>query len=695
MNKHTNSRSLFAAISTFLLVAMLAIGALYVRKAQADETTLTRHALPTSEPSLVKDPSTLTGENWMSGISGSLFLHEINVPGTHDSCMWDPYTDITAAKTQYGYARTQTKDMSIQAQLKAGVRLFDIRLTNVRNSSFIKVMFGPERLRTSGTQGLYPVHGAHKGWLGNWRFYGDQKKGVLTFDTLMGWYTEFLRKHPTETLILDINYESDSGDKNTTLSRAREKLNKFYNEKNPSTGKPYIYMENGNKVVASMPSLADCRGQIVVMSCDDLHVGMHYDWTRDWNPKTIGGIHFAVENHYEATKDDKVKYLDALIKGGSVGNQTFSDPVGGATQQIPRSADDTPLARSIVASTGSNRPLAVTSSPHQSPKEIADVVMPRMYGNVGTLTSVGTHYGWIMSDFVTNDTVKTFWKTNFPSDMVYATVTYTAPAEMGYEDQTFNVLSGSEITLPSNPFVRENETLAARARRLSSKKSRIVGWAIDDEEYRPGATITVFDNATITAILSDQESAHNLLSSQNSESIKAETLATGLSGSSKEEVIAETQNAIDETKLHASGEEQPSNAATHTVAFVDEDSAESEAIPESQMVEEGSVATRPADPKREHAEFVGWYTDLNVELSDEESSAIEEDADLSALVWVIGNKARVLYDFDDPVNADVMLYARWDRKECSVTYMDQGDELYTDIVYEGDNAEDLQFDEVD
>ena len=398
-------------------------------------------------------------------------------------------------------------------------------------------------------------------------------------------------------------------------STAREKLNKFYNEKNPSTGKPYIYTEEGNKIVTSMPSLADCRGQIVVMSCDDLQVGMHYGWSRDWNPKTIGGIHFATENHYEATKDDKVKYLDALIKGGSVGNQTFSDPAGGAAQQIPRSAEDTPLTRSIIASTGSNRPLAVTSSPNQSPKEIANAVMPKMYGDNGTLANVGTHYGWIMSDFVTNDTVKTFWKTNFPNDMAYVTITYTAPGEAGYEDQAFNVLLGSKITLPGNPFTREDKTLAARAERLSGNKPRIVGWNINGKECRPGAIVTISSDTTITAILSNQKGANDLLSSQDSASIKEEALAEDISTNAGEDGIAEAQSSANEATPRASGEEEQSNATTHTVTFVDEDPAGDEVIPESQMVKQGSLATRPTDPKREHAEFVGWYADLNVELS--------------------------------------------------------------------------------
>ena len=478
----TTAKKRFLTIAAILVcfAAILACGLQAARSAQAANGSLTRHALPTDEPSLVMNSNELTGENWMSGISGAFFLHEINIPGAHDACMWNVFTTGTIAKTQKKYAKTQS--MSIEDQLKAGVRFFDIRLTNK----------GPYL-----EDGPFAVHGPNKGWLGDYRFFNNAGKGSLSFETLLTWYSKFLREHPTETIILDLQYESESGDGAKTLALAREKLDKYYTEKNPSTGKPYVYTENGNKAVSTIPQLSDCRGQMVVMSCDDLQYGMRYGSSKNWDPKTIGGVHFAVENHYEAEKVLKWEYTEAMLYGGSAGKDRYNDPLAGgtkgATLKLNLSAAAAPLDHGIVASTGSNRAPVVTSDPHQDPKEIADYINPLMYVGPGYLANTGTFCGWIMSDFVTNDTVKTYWKTNFPSDLQYMTVTYAAPDATGGLSATRNVLAGSEITLPRDPFPDST------AKKDFTRNYNFVGWTIDGKNYDPGATVTISSDTRITA----------------------------------------------------------------------------------------------------------------------------------------------------------------------------------------------------
>ena len=87
-----------AAGIALIFMALLVAWLLPLREAQAADAVLTRHAMPVTEPSLQTDSSKLTGENWMSGVPGSLFLHEINIPGMHDSCMYDPYAVHNFAK---------------------------------------------------------------------------------------------------------------------------------------------------------------------------------------------------------------------------------------------------------------------------------------------------------------------------------------------------------------------------------------------------------------------------------------------------------------------------------------------------------------------------------------------------------------------------------------------------------------------
>ncbi len=84
---------------------------------------------------------------------------------------------------------------------------------------------------------------------------------------------------------------------------------------------------------------------------------------------------------------------------------------------------------------------------------------------------------------------------------------------------------------------------------------------------------------------------------------------------------------------------------------------------ESQTVEEGQCATRPADPTREGYLFIGWYTDA--ECTD-------------------------LFDFDTPIMSDITLIAGWARDERTiyiVTFDTQGgSEVSSQSVAEGECA---------
>lgn len=461
--------------------------------AQATQA-LARKVLPDSEPSLVPLDQ-LKGNNWMAGISGSLYLHEINIPGTHDSAMWDPYAPRNIAKTMGSYAKTQTLDVG--QQMNAGMRLFDLRLTNVYRPG-IAGFFGDGNNRTKGDQGLYLVHGAYKNWKGDWRFYGDQSKGVLQFEKLMGWFTTFLTMSPTETIILDITYESDSGDHDVTMARAREQLEPYYTKINPKTGKPFIYTQNGSKTITTMPTLAETRGQIVLMSStNDLKLGMSYGWTADWNGRDIAGVHFSVENHFEVTKDQKKVLLGTFLRGGETDGVEFSDPKGGVRQDVPANASANPTTRSALICTSSNRPPVVTDNPHQTPKEIAEAVNMDVYlPGTKALVEPGYLSGWTYSDFMEEKYAKAFWMANFPSNdnERYATVTYKATVDGKTLTKTKRFLKGSKIRMPSDPFDKDSKGKS----QLGDKK--VGSWTADgDRSAEVGAEVTLASDVVYTA----------------------------------------------------------------------------------------------------------------------------------------------------------------------------------------------------
>lgn len=236
------------------VLALLCVFAVLPQGEARAANALARKALPESEPSLVTDTTKLNGTNWMSGVSGSLYLHEITIPGTHDAAMWDPFSigDLLGIqKAAYRFSKTQT--LSIKEQLNAGVRLFDLRVTN----SYPR----------SNQAGCYLVHGkVIKGT--DWRYYGDMPGDkVLTLDDILTWVQDFLRAHPTETIILDVSYESDSGYKDGSLVQAATRLQRYGSEINPSTNKTYMHYQNGD-LITQMPTLSDVRGQFVVITTD-------------------------------------------------------------------------------------------------------------------------------------------------------------------------------------------------------------------------------------------------------------------------------------------------------------------------------------------------------------------------------------------------------------------------------------------
>ena len=465
-------------------------------EARAD-TALKRKALPESEPSLVTDTTKLNGTNWMSGVSGSLYLHEITIPGTHDAAMWDPFTigDLfLIQKAGHVFAKTQT--LSIKEQLNAGIRLFDLRVTNT--------------YPRSNQSGCYLVHGKVNSGV-DWRYYGDMPGDkVMTLDDVLGWVQEFLRAHPTETIILDTSFESESGYKDESLRQAMVRFQKYGLDVNPGTNKTYMHFQNGD-TISQMPTLGDVRGQFLVITTDsELRYGMQYPWTPGWAPTTIGGVPFARENHYEADVIDKIFYVDRVYSGGSVGKETFSNPTGGYKQQIPRDASQGVVEQGATVMTSSNRAPGASDPPFVAPRGVADAVNSYYY----TLDYFKTHvvfnkqafkrttdeptfvpgrlFGWVYSDFVTEQTSRTLWSTNFPSDLKHVNLTYqiTDPATGKTDEKTTVLSGGSIVTLPKSIF---GDT--------SDKDYDLLGWEDASGKLIEGGTYQLPSSQNGTVVL--------------------------------------------------------------------------------------------------------------------------------------------------------------------------------------------------
>lgn len=154
---------------------------------------------------------------YLSNLPDETPLSLVSFAGSHDSA---------AAFVSFSkWAQCQNK--SIKNQLKAGARLFDIRL--VQSHGVIRLVHSTADC-----------------------FEDESKNKFLTFETVLGWCSDFLKNNPRETIIMSV--KKDRG-----LKGPFDKIffNSFYNkfvEKND-----IWFTEN------RIPLLSEVRGKIVLM----------------------------------------------------------------------------------------------------------------------------------------------------------------------------------------------------------------------------------------------------------------------------------------------------------------------------------------------------------------------------------------------------------------------------------------------
>ncbi|MDB6079965.1 MAG: phosphatidylinositol diacylglycerol-lyase [Akkermansiaceae bacterium] len=147
------------------------------------------------------------GSDWMKTIDGKQPLARLSIPGTHDAgALHEPVAGTT-----------QCQNLTLAAQLEAGVRFLDIRCRHQHDA--FAIYHGPV----------------------------DQK---LTFDEVLQTVSAFLKNHPSETVILSAK-EEYKAEENT---RSFEATFQSYLAKNPAIW----------HLSAALPALDEVRGKIVL-----------------------------------------------------------------------------------------------------------------------------------------------------------------------------------------------------------------------------------------------------------------------------------------------------------------------------------------------------------------------------------------------------------------------------------------------
>jgi 1-phosphatidylinositol phosphodiesterase len=208
-------------------------------------------------------------QNWMSYKSGSLKISELTIPGTHDSgarydlqltlpsSSWPFYQKVTIP----GSAKAQ--DFTIQQQLDNGIRFLDVRCRRVKDS--FAIHHGPA---------------FQKIWFGD---------GVLKP------VTEFLKAHPSETIIMSIKEEW-----NANSNYAFDSILSSYIKQYPPKGG-----WKGWHTGTSIPTLAESRGRIVLLRRFSSKKIKGIDAT-DWPGNIFRQTQLRVEDRFNPpTKEEK------------------------------------------------------------------------------------------------------------------------------------------------------------------------------------------------------------------------------------------------------------------------------------------------------------------------------------------------------------------------------------------------------
>ena len=487
-----------------------------------------------------RDVGTLTGVNWMSGLSGERRLNEINVPGTHDSATKSVVANLTTgniakyiqlggdiASTFFGLPATvvinilgasvfsaiaekfaRCQERYIDEQLLDGIRHLDLRL----NTYYVKPGWPPGPNEDNG-EDLYLCHGKDED--GGTYFAFDRRTSdvehddydFLTFRKTLGWIKTFLEEHPTETLTMVVSIESVDDVYDEGMARIRKHLHdELSTQINPSTGKPYLYMEDGvfGKRLTEYPQLKDCRGQ-VVLECSDADADI------------LGGVvKENVVTSVQGPDGDHSDNADAKIRNLK---RFFADH---GYDDLPRTAGEAIDYMYFVGLNGTDEPSA-------TPLEIAKKVLEAMFGEGGLVVDkAGKYIGRINMDGENAEYSKVVWSSNFFAGTEYCKVTVKSGFGDEVSDSTY-VLYGTKLPVSECIYANPNSE-GKYFQCWEAKYDNIVGG--DTWKVFPGQEFIVNGDVTFTATWGEQNTPVRVLwnDADDEDGLRPDSLQVSVAG---------------------------------------------------------------------------------------------------------------------------------------------------------------------
>ncbi len=411
MKRNTRNHSLAATFFLCLTVLCLCAGVFAISQAAKAEENGVEYRF---------DP-----ENWMKYIPGDTDLTELNLPGTHAS---------GTAFIKLFPESSSCQQYSIADQLQNGIRVMDIRI-RYDGTDYGKLKIEND---TAGTE--------------KWPFdimilsYGGidcyESSAVssekLSVSKVINTCKEFVKTHPTETVVLQIKTETAPNDSDVYKADIKKGIKNIYN-----------YLDNDSMVRMveygdSAPMLDDIRGKVVIF-VEEISPKSNPD-----NGEYETSYHYGNMNDPDA--DDapwkKVSYVyDALDSSGWQETEPRSshaslvrEPQYEQADENPRPEEGRPIFQQICTDATDVTDFGTTVVPTYGPEGYAKAMREALASYDWT---VGKRYGIVRMDFPSIEMIR---------DVVEANNNYVRyQADIVWDDnQEHRLDDGLKIELAEN-----------------------------------------------------------------------------------------------------------------------------------------------------------------------------------------------------------------------------------------------------
>lgn len=270
--------------------------------------------------------STAAASEWMKGIDGSTRMCKLSIPATHDS------------GAMKGGSLLQTQDITLMEQLEEGIRGFDIRLKAEDN-----------QLRV---------------------YHGTARQDITWEENILPLYLDFLKSHPSETLIVSVKCEGGSKEAYKNL------LARLITDAN---AKAYFVDE-----FKAGLTLDECRGKILFIHRDEVMQNYPGVYCYGWQDNVTCSMVIRGSNGQEATVSLQDEYQHKYA-----GNAPYK--MATTLKNMTAAMNETESSDKWFISFAS-----ATAFPGDGPKDFADKVNPGLAHEIQELHG---NFGIVLIDF--------------------------------------------------------------------------------------------------------------------------------------------------------------------------------------------------------------------------------------------------------------------------------------------------------